>query len=203
MTIKVTVVPANTVTLDPQYLRVVAAAEQGPRGPAGADGAGAETWILAGNGISGGGQITSNVTIAVDNTVLRTGTITVSNTAVGINQTNPLTSLHIGPVGFEYFELETTTTTPNQIADSWSASAFRSAKYQVQTYSISEGSYEISEIFLVHDGVDVFVTEYAQIRTANPLCTFSASINAGTVRLLCSPFNARNQIKIFRTALAI
>jgi hypothetical protein len=174
----------------------------GPPGPPGVDTT-SNVYVLAGDGLSGGGALTSNVTLDVDATVLRTGVITVdsANATVGINALQPRVDLQIRDIGLGTYSANTTVTTPNQIIDTWDAAVFRSAKYHIQIYSISEDEYSISEIFLLHHNGDVYLTEYAIINTGNPLATFSASIFNGTVRLLCTPFNAINDIKVFRSAL--
>ena len=202
---------ATTVDVTQNTIIVTAGAQQGPRGPAGnVEGAISGYTVTAGDGLSGGGSITSNVTIDVDSSVVRsTGQQTVgsilyvdeANSRVGINQSDPKIALHIGAVGLGTYSLTTSSTIPNQIADQWSASDFRSAKYQVQVYSNSSNEYEISEIFIVHDDSNVFLTEYAIVNQGTRLAQFDASIFSGTVRLLCSPTYAINDIKVFRTVI--
>ena len=200
------------VVVSENVVHVVASAAQGPRGPEGNVSAVLDDVLVsAGDGLSGGGALSSNVTLSVDATVVRsTGNQTISsvlyldeaNSRVGINTTDPKIDLQVGEVGLGTYTLTTASAAPNQIADQWNASDFRSAKYQVQVYSASAGEYEISEIFLVHNDVEVFVTEYAMVNQGTRLATFNASIFNGTVRLLCSPTYAINTIKVFRTVLS-
>lgn len=209
----------NRVVVLEDRVVVYAPAVQGPRGPAGESAVAelANTSILAGDGISGGGTLASNVTVSVDSTVVRTAGdqniagnkrfgstlyIDSANSRVGVNNLDPKIDLQIGEVGLGTYILNTTTSFPNQIVDSWSALDFRSAKYQVQVYSNSVAQYEISEIFLMHDDNNVFITEYAIINQGERLMTFDASINNSTVRLLCTPNYAINQVKVFRTVLS-
>jgi len=212
----------NAVTVRPDSLIVNAPAVVGPRGPKGEDGVGSDAlgnvYVLAGDGIEGGGNLQSNVNIAVNNTVVRTSGdqqvngnkrfgdvvlyIDAANSKVGINQSNPRIDLQIGEVGLGTYTVNTSTATPNQIIDTWSATDFRSAKYQVQIYSASVNEYEISEIFLVHDDANIFATEYAVINQGTRLMEFSASIFNSTVRLLGSPTYAVNTVKVFRTVLS-
>lgn len=202
----------NLVQVQQGVVHVSAIAAQGPRGPAGnVEGVLSNVSVQTGDGLSGGGTLSSNVTLSVDETVVRTsGAQTVggivyideANSRVGINTTDPKIDLQIGQVGLGTYMLTTSSNIPNQIADQWSASDFRSAKYQVQVYSESQDEYEISEIFLVHNDTEVFLTEYAMVNQGTRLATFSASIFSGTVRLLCSPQYAINTIKVFRTVLS-
>ena len=199
------------VTVSQNVLLVTASAAQGPRGPVGNVSAALDQIsVYTGDGLTGGGALSSNVTVQVDSSVVRTtGNQTISsvlyldeaNSRVGINTSDPKIDLQVGEVGLGSYVLNTSSASPNQIADQWSASSFRSAKYQVQVYSASAGEYEISEIFIVHNDVDVFTTEYAIVNQGTRLASFSASIFGGTVRLLCSPTYAINTIKVFRTVL--
>jgi hypothetical protein len=209
----------TVVSVTQDVLTVTAIAEQGPRGPAGASGTEqlANTLIIAGDGLSGGGNLVSNVNLAVDSTVVRTSGdqsidgnkrfgstlyIDAANSRVGVNNLDPRIDFQIGDVGLGTYRLYTTSPMSNQIADSWNASDFRSAKYQVQVYSNTVNQYEISEIFLMHDDSNVYITEYAIINQGERLMTFDASIHNSTVRLLCTPNYAVNEVKVFRTVLS-
>jgi hypothetical protein len=209
----------NRVVVTEGVVVVTSPAVQGPRGPTGPSSAGelANTAIVAGDGISGGGTLASNVTVSVNSTVVRTSGdqaiagnktfgsvlyIDSANSRVGINTADPRIDLQIGNVGLGTYVAYTTTTFPNQIVDSWSATDFRSAKYQVQIYSNTVNQYEISEIFLLHNDTNVYATEYAIINEGERLMTFSASINNSTIRLLATPKYAINEVKVFRTVLS-
>ena len=209
----------NRVVVSEDVVVVSAIAAQGPRGPVGPSSAGelANTAIVAGDGISGGGTLASNVTVAVDSTVVRTSGdqaiagnktfgsvlyIDSANSRVGINTADPRIDLQIGDVGLGTYVTYTSTTFPNQIVDSWSAADFRSAKYQVQVYSNTVNQYEVSEIFLLHNNATVYVTEYAIINEGERLMAFDASISNSIVRLLATPTYAINEVKVFRTVLS-
>lgn len=213
---------SNRVIVIEDRVIVTAVADRGPVGPVGPRGESAvaelaNTAVLAGDGLSGGGTLDANVTLAVDSTVVRTSGdqdilgnkkfdsvlyIDSANSRVGVNTADPRIDLQIGNVGLGTYTLHTTNTFPNQIADAWSASDFRSAKYQVQVYSNTANQYEISEIFLMHDDANVYITEYAIINQGERLMTFDASINTSTIRLLCTPNYAVNEVKVFRTVLS-
>ena len=202
----------NLVRVEEDVVYVSTIAAQGPRGPEGNVSAALDQIsVNSGDGIQGGGVLSSNVTISVDSSVVRSsGSQTVgsivyideANSRVGINTVDPKVDLQIGDVGLGTYTLTTSSSAPNQIADQWNASDFRSAKYQVQVYSASAGEYEISEIFLVHNDSEVFTTEYAMVNQGTRLATFSASIFNGFVRLLCSPTYSINTIRVFRTVLS-
>ena len=86
----------------------------------------------------------------------------------------------------------TTTTTSQTSIDSFSASEYRSAKYQVQ---VTQGSsYQVTEISIVHDGSDSYGTEYATIKTGSSLASFSTDISEGNVRLLATPSSSSSTV---------
>ena len=70
--------------------------------------------------------------------------------------------------------------------DSWSASSYRGAKYFVSINNTSTNEVSSTELLVVHDGTDAFITEFNTIITnaeATPLATFTADINGGNVRV--------------------
>ena len=96
-----------------------------------------------------------------------------------------------------------TTTSDSQTSiDSFSASTYRSAKYQVQ---ITRGSeYQVTEISIVHDGSDSYGTEYATLKTGETLSTFSTDISGGNVRLLATPTSSSSTVfKFTKTAIVV
>lgn len=195
--------PTNVVIERPQIV-VTAVAEQGPRGPAGESGT-SNTFIIAGDGLTGGGSISSNVTVAVDATVARANGVLwldYANARVGINQTDPKIDLHIGSAGMGSYSSNLTSGLSNQIVDQWSALDFRSAKYQIQMYAPGPDEYEVSELLIMHAGGEVYLTEYAIINQGVRLAQYSASIYNDTVRLLCSPTYGTSTVSVFRTVIA-
>jgi hypothetical protein len=126
-----------------------------------------------------------------------------ANARVGINQLDPKIDLQIGDTGIGSYSVTLNSTFPNQIVDQWSASAFRSAKYLVQIHAHSPDEYEISEIFVLHNGGEAYLTEYAIVNQGTRLAQFTASIFGDTVRLLCTPQNAINTIKVSRTVITV
>ncbi len=205
MIVEVNTQQPTTVVVERPQIVVTAVAEQGPRGPAGQDAA-ANSWVIAGDGLVGGGPITANVTVAVDSTVARVGGVLwldEANSRVGINQTDPRIDLQIGDMGMGSFSASLTNALPNQIVDSWSALDFRSAKYHIQMHAQSPDEYEISEVFLMHNGGEVYMTEYAVVNQGVRLAQYSASIFNNTVRLLCSPTYGVSTVRVSRTVIAV
>jgi hypothetical protein len=96
----------------------------------------------------------------------------------------------------------TTTTTDQTSIDSFSASTYRSAKYQIQITRDSE--YQVTEISIVHDGTDSYGTEYATLKTGSTLATFSTDVSGGNVRLLATPTSTSSSVfKFTKTTIVV
>lgn len=92
-----------------------------------------------------------------------------------------------------------TTTTANQIVDSFSAAVVVSVKYVLTLTHATLGIHS-TELLLVHDGTDTFTTEYGTIWSQSSLGTFTTSISSGTVRLQVTPVNTNTTINVKRVA---
>jgi hypothetical protein len=156
------------------------------------------------NGVQVGGNTlhTSGLTL---NHVTISGVSTISqlNIENGITISGIVTSSSYSlPDGLISSGVSTTTTTSETSIDSFSSTTYRSAKYQIQ---ITKGSeYQITEIFVVHDGTSSHQTEYATVKTGTTLSTFSSDIDTGSVRLLATPSNSESTtFKIIRTLVKI
>jgi len=98
----------------------------------------------------------------------------------------------------------TSSSTFQQVVDSWPTAAYRSAQYMLQITDTTTNSYQVSQLLLLQDGTNVYFTEYADIYTATSLGTWSADIASGTVALLFTPYSSDNlSIKVVRTAIDI
>ena len=94
----------------------------------------------------------------------------------------------------------TTSSASQGAVDTFSATYFRSASYQIQ---ITRGTeYHVTSLNIVHDGTDVYVTEFGTINTGTTLATFAADINSGNVRILATPTSATSTVfKMYRNLI--
>jgi len=92
-------------------------------------------------------------------------------------------------------------TTANQVADTFPAQSYRTAKYLVQMTSGS--NFHATEVLLIHDGTTVYMTEFGTIFSNASLGTIDGDINSGSVRLLVTPANANTNIKIQRLTVGV
>jgi hypothetical protein len=98
----------------------------------------------------------------------------------------------------------TSTSTFQQVVDAWPAASFRTAHYLLQVTNTVTSSYQASQIMLIHDGTDVYLTEYADLVTNGQLGAWEADISSGLVELLFTPSTSQNMaIKVVRTTIDI
>jgi len=126
-----------------------------------------------------------------------TGALSTSGALIGASLTsNTIATINTNAV---YESTAVTTAAATQFTlDSFSTTAYRSAKYLVQ---ISSGSsYELLEMTLIHDGTTVYLSQYGNIKTGATLGVFDATISTGTLSLLATPNNA---VTTFKTAITL
>jgi hypothetical protein len=89
------------------------------------------------------------------------------------------------------------TTDANQIVDTFSVTKVRSVKYVIQATRGSQ--YHTTEVMMIHDGTQVYMTEYATVYTgASPLITLDSDISGGYVRLLVTPAMTNTTVRTAR-----
>ena len=92
-----------------------------------------------------------------------------------------------------------TTTAANQIIDTFLVSNYSTAKYFCQVKQSS--SIHSTEINIMHDGTNVYITEYGTMYSGVSLGTFTANIVSGSLRLLFTPINNNTTIKSRRVLI--
>ena len=155
--------------------------------------------IALGSGI----DLTSSVhiTSTIGSTNSSTGALIVDG-GVGVAGTVNASSFVVNGI---YDEIGTTLTTSsitaNQVALSLSSSVYRSAKIFVQASSGS--TYHSQEILMLHDGSNVYMTEYAMINSGAIGSTFDGDISGGNMRFLVTPSYAVTTYRIACSAMRI
>lgn len=95
----------------------------------------------------------------------------------------------------------TSNNSTSQVLDHFSVSTYRSVKYQIQVTSSTD--YQVSELSLIHNGTNSYITEYGVISTNGTLMSYDADISGGNVRLLMNPVNNINTIKLVKTSIVV
>ena len=90
------------------------------------------------------------------------------------------------------------TSTSIASVDTFSASQYRSANYQIQV--VRGTNYNMTTINILHDGTNTYMTEFGTINQPVGIATFGSDINSGNVRLLATPTSSDSTVfKITRT----
>lgn len=93
-------------------------------------------------------------------------------------------------------------TTNQQLVDRFSLEDYRSVKYFVQMTNGTD--YHVTEVVILHDGTNVYVSEYGTMYTNSSLGTLTADISGNYVRLLATPTNSTTtSVKGHRTLVTV
>jgi hypothetical protein len=85
--------------------------------------------------------------------------------------------------------------------DSWSTTSYRSAKYIAQmTYG---SSYHMLEVSVIHDGTQVYISQFGEVKTGSSLGTFDGLISGGTFSLLCTAGGNGTVVKLAKTLIPV
>lgn len=96
--------------------------------------------------------------------------------------------------------ITTTTSASPSVLVSLSTETFRSANYQIQCVKGSE--YNLTEIKVIHDGSQTYMTEFATINEPTGIATYSTDILLGNVRLIGFPSSSdTTTFKVVYTAI--
>lgn len=124
----------------------------------------------------------------------------VSNTNFGNSSVNVVTTRN------EIEQIKAASYTSSSISlqaiDEFPIADYRSGKYLV---SVKTGSaYQVTEVVILHDGTDVYTTEYATLKSGSTLAQFSANITSGNVKFNVIPSSSSSTVyKYQRTLLAV
>ena len=83
----------------------------------------------------------------------------------------------------------TSSSTAEFSVDQWSLTTYRSAKYFISCENTTSSVFQITQILVLHDGSNVYMTTYGSLLSGANQFTISADINSGNVRLRITPAN--------------
>lgn len=160
--------------------------------------------MTSGNGFVNGyfGANTLTATYLKGGNVQSNSVLTfTSNVNIG-DGTTQVTVLH-NNVSHVVSNSYTTTNSDVQIIDAFSTTAFRSGKYLISIKNTNNNDYQSTEIMVLQDDTNVYITEYATLISDSTLATFTANVDSSTVRLYVDPVYANNVIKYQRTLMTV
>lgn len=126
-------------------------------------------------------KINAGEGIAIDaNTITKTVTISISGENVG--------------------SLLTTSTTPNQVLDSFNPDTYRTCKYTIQ--ALSGTQVHSCEAIITHNDIKTTLSQYGIVKSTRfNLFTLDSDIFGGEVVLYITPANDNTQIDFIRTSI--
>lgn len=98
-------------------------------------------------------------------------------------------------------EFTTNVTSAKQVVDENSVTIYRTVKYVVQVTTAN--GYQSCELLLTHDGINAYITEYANIHSGNVLATFETDVIDGQMQLLVTPVEIGTSIKAVKQLVEV
>jgi hypothetical protein len=101
----------------------------------------------------------------------------------------------------------TVATSATSLIDSWASASYRSAKYYISISDATNSRFEIVEANLIHgpsadSTIEAYLTVFGNTGSYSaPLCTFTADIDDGNVRLLATNITSDSCVFKFQRAL--
>ena len=101
----------------------------------------------------------------------------------------------------------TVATSATSLIDSWASASYRSAKYYISISDTTNSRFEIVEANLIHgpsadSTIEAYLTVFGNTGSYSaPLCTFTADIDDGNVRLLATNITSDSCVFKFQRAL--
>ena len=101
----------------------------------------------------------------------------------------------------------TVATSATSLIDSWASASYRSAKYHVSISDATNSRFEIAEVSMIHgpsadSTIEAYVTVFGNTGSHSvPLCTFTADIDDGNVRLLATNITSDSCVFKFQRTL--
>jgi hypothetical protein len=91
-----------------------------------------------------------------------------------------------------------------QTVDSWPVNSYRTAHYIIQVTDSTLNQYQTTQVMLIHDNTNAYITEYNDIYTSMNLGSFTADVVNGAVNLFFTPISTDIMaIKVVRTTIDI
>ena len=110
---------------------------------------------------------------------------------------NAIVMLSEGTMGYRGTVQVSVGTSPTLI-HSFTAATYRSAKYVIQVQNAAGGSFEVSEVMVIHDGTTAYRTQYNRVSTlANSaaLGSVTTTYSSGTVNVYYTGASTGNSVK--------
>jgi len=140
-------------------------------------------------------------TQSFSNTITFTGSILANTITVSANVVNA----NVHNLGYASIVSNTFTAATNaaQALDTFATVAYRSSKYDI-TVNANGQFYETSTINIVHDGTNVYISEYGIVSSnGSPLASYTATIATGTLTITVTPVLANTTFKYVKTMVNV
>lgn len=136
-------------------------------------------------------------------TVDGTNYLNLPNQSLDVTSTVTFNKVNLdgGRVALDTNSLTTTTTTANQVLDTFDLATYRTVKYVIQATSSGAGCH-VMECLVMHDGTTAYITTYGEMFSDSSLTTVGAVVSGANVELQVTPTNAATVYKVTKTLIS-
>jgi len=93
----------------------------------------------------------------------------------------------------------TVASSATSVLNTFAVATYRSAKYYISITDATNSRFEIVEANVTHDGTNAFIATFGSTTSyTDPLCTFTADINSGNVRILVTNITSDSTVFKFQ-----
>lgn len=97
----------------------------------------------------------------------------------------------------------TTNSTTTFVLDSFATSAYRSGKYVISMKDNTANNFQATEILVLQNGGNVFMTEYAVLVSNSTMGTISSNVSSGNVNILYTPTTSNSTVYFYKTLITV
>jgi hypothetical protein len=146
-------------------------------------------------------DFTPNVSLATTY-IVNTLRVSVASTDVGI--TTSSLEFNTCEISSNFVAISSSPS-PTQIGISTFSTGYESSYYIVSVEDVTNGDHQVSEILVINDGSNAYISEFGGIGTSSGLGTFGTNYNAisGTTLNFTPIADASMNVKIYRNALRV
>lgn len=146
-------------------------------------------------------DITPNVGLGTTY-VVNTLRVSIASTDVGI--TTSSLDLNTSEIRSSYVSISSSPT-PSQVAISTYSATYESSYYIVSIKDTTNNEYQVSELVVINDSTDAYLTEFGSIETSSGLGTFGATFNSttGTTLNFTPNPNISADVKVYQNSMKV
>jgi len=133
--------------------------------------------------------------------VINSISVSIGNT---LSSTTGISSISTNQLKSSYTSIASSTSPTQNTICEYNRSVFNSAYYVVSVTDTTNNRTQLSEVILINDNSNVFITEFGKIFTDDELGSITAGISGDNIQLYFTPIeNISTQVRVFENILGV